>query len=429
MSLTPRHLSLRLADALAGSRVVNIVGPRQDGKSTLARDLLTSAAYVTLDDDTVLRALADDPYNQLKALSEGAAGSGLPVVIDEVQRLPGITPALKRIVDADNRRGHFVLTGSSDIFISGKAYDSLAGRVTTLTLRPFSAAEIFGAGPCRILDAVAANPQDPMPLLPPPRAYGRPDVIDLIVRGGFPEMRMLADRHRMDRCASYIDSIIERDVAAVHAVRKPDAVRRLIHQAAWRTAQELNAWGLARDLSVKYDTVSDYLDALTRLGIVLRLGAWSSAKTKREIKSPKLHFMDTGLATTLRGEDSASFGINADPTAFGALFETFVFVELEKSLPFLSKRWSLWHWRADTREIDILAEAPGRLIALFEMKASSKIAAHDFRHIAWFFKEGPGKGYRGAGFVIYLGEHILSFGPGCIALPASMLWSFPTRAR
>ncbi|ANT54414.1 DUF4143 domain-containing protein [Mesorhizobium amorphae] len=84
--------------------------------------------------------------------------------------------------------------------------------------------------------------------------------------------------------------------------------------------------------------MSDYLDALTRLGIVLRLGAWSSARAKREIKAPKLHFMDTGLATALRGEGSDSFGIDGDPSAFGALFERFIFTELEKSLPFQSNR-------------------------------------------------------------------------------------------
>lgn len=425
MPLIPRHLSARLSAALASSRVVNVVGPRQDGKSTLVRAFLESAAYVTMDDDAARRALAEDPYGQLKALSDRAKPTGLPVVIDDVQRLPEITFALKRIVDEDNRRGHFVLTGSSDIFTSGKAYDSLAGRVTTLVLRPFSAAEVFQAGPCRILDAVAADPNNPMPLLPQPRRYTRPEIIDLIVRGGFPEMRRLGDRERMNRCSSYVDSIVERDVSAIHAVRKPDVVRRLIDQAAARTAQELNAWRLAKDLGVQYPTVSAYIDALTRLGIVLRLGAWPSAKAKREIKSPKLHFLDTGLASALRGEDSESFGIAGDPTAFGALFETFVLTELEKSLPFLATHWSLWHWRADVRAIDIVAEAPGRLMALFAMKASSKIDARDFRHINWFFGEGPGKGYRGTGFVVYLGEHVLSFGQGRIAVPASILWSFP----
>jgi predicted AAA+ superfamily ATPase len=425
MTLIPRHLSTRISRALASSRVVNIVGPRQDGKSTLVRELLTSAAYVTLDDDGPRRALAEDPYGQMKALSDGARESGLPIVIDEVQRLPEITFALKRIVDDDRRRGHFLLTGSSDIFTSGKAYDSLAGRVSTLMLRPFSAAEIFEVGPCLVLDAVAAAPKAPMPLLPKPRPYGRAAAIDLVVRGGFPEICELADRDRMDRCSNYLHSIIERDLPPIHPVRKPDAVRRLISQVAAGTAQELNVLRLSRDLGIKNDTVSDYLDALTRLGIVLRLGAWSSSKAKREIKAPKLHLMDTGLAAALRGEDAGSFGIGADPTALGSLFETFVFVELEKSLPFLSTRWTLWHWRGDDREIDILAEAPGKRLALFEMKASTAVEARDFRHIDWFLSAGPGKAYHGTGFVVYLGEHLLSFGSGKVALPASMLWSFP----
>lgn len=423
MPIIPRHLSKILERTISTSRIVNVVGPRQDGKSTLVRDLMKSAAYVTLDDTTSLRALEQDPYNQLKALSRQAPAS-LPVVIDEIQRLPGLTLALKRIVDEDNRKAHFVLTGSSDIFTSGASVDSLAGRVSTLTLRPFSTAEIFGSGPCLLLDAVAAAPQDPMLLLPPPHAYDREKAIELMIRGGFPEMRELADRDRGDRYTGYVDSIIERDMSAIHAVRKPDAVRRLISQAAARTGQEFNPWTIAGQLGIKFETLTGYVDALTRLGIVLRLGAWTSSKAKREIKSPKLHLMDTGLATALRGEDASSFGPLADPGALGAVFETFVFTEIEKSLPFLSKRWSLWHWRDNYREIDIVAEAPGRLLVLFEMKASSDVSSHDFKHINWFMNEGPGTGYRGAGFVVYLGDRVLSFGSGRIALPASIFWSY-----
>lgn len=425
MSLVPRHLTEVLDRTIATSRIVNVVGPRQDGKSTLVRDLLHSAAYVTLDDETSFRALDLDPYSQIKALSRQAP-PGLPIVMDEVQRLPSLTLALKRIVDEDNRRAHFVLTGSSDIFTSGASVDSLAGRVSTLILRPFSAAEVFGSGPCLVLDAVAANPDDPVSLLPRPLGYDRSDVIDLIVRGGFPDMRDLDDRDRGDRYAGYVDSIIERDMSAIHPVRKPDAVRRLVLQAAARTGQELNPSNLARDIGVRLETLTSYIDALTRLGIVLRLGAWTSSKAKREIKSPKLHLMDTGFATALRGEDSSSFAALADPSAFGALFETFVFTEIEKSLPFLSKRWSLWHWRDNYREIDILAEAPGRRLALFEMKASSRVGPNDFRNIDWFLTQGPGSGYRGAGFVVYLGEHVVAFGPGRVALPVSMLWSYPS---
>ena len=139
--------------------------------------------------------------------------------------------------------------------------------------------------------------------------------------------------------------------------------------------------------------------------------------------------MDTGCATALRGEDTASFGFGADPVALGHVLESFVFCEFEKSLPFLNRHWELYHWRFAPREIDIVAQAPGKILALFEMKASTTVAGDDFRHLDWFLKEGPGKSYKGSGFVVYLGDQLLSFGPGLLAVPLSMLWSFPDEAR
>ena len=424
MAIIPRHLTATMETALAASRVVNLVGPRQVGKSTLARDLIASAAYITLDDDGLRAALEADPYGQLQLLSEQSRDTGLPVVVDEVQRLPEITLALKRIVDADRRPGQYLLTGSSDIFTAPKAYDSLAGRVMTLTLRPLSAAEIMGAGPCRLLDVV--DSRDVLSALPRPRPATRTDVIDLIVRGGFPEIRGLADASRMMRYASYLDSIVERDVGAIADVRKPDVLRRLIDQMAVRTGEELNVAALCDSLGARKPTVNDYLDILTRLGVIHRLGAWTASGAKREIKAPKLHFLDTGCATALRGEDSSSFGIGADADALGHVLESYVFVELEKSLPFLAKRWRLYHWRQAPREIDLIAEAPGKLLALFEMKAAARVGPDDFRHIDWFRSEGPGRAYRTVGFVVYLGDQLLSFGDGKVAIPLSMLWSFPS---
>ena len=407
MKVIPRHLATRIARALGSSRVVNIVGPRQAGKTTLVKDLVATARYVTLDDDVMRAALEADPYGQLLLFSEEAMDTGLPIVIDEVQRLPEITLALKRIVDADRRPGQYVLTGSSDIFTAGKAYDSLAGRVMTLTLRPLSAAEIAERMPCRLLDAVSDHPQDCLGSLPKPVSFTRMDAIDLMVRGGFPEIRKLDDQDRVYRYMSYLDSIVERDVSPVAEVRKPDTMRRLIDQLAVRTAEELSITALCNVLGARKETVNDYIDILSRLGIVHRLGAWTSSGGKREIRAPKLHFLDTGCATSLRGEDRGSFGLGADPVALGHLLESFVFIELEKSLSLLGKRWRLYHWRQPAREIDIVAEAPGRLLALFEIKASATVGADDFRHINWFMSEGPGKSYRGR-----------------IALPLSMLWSF-----
>jgi len=424
MRTIPRHLKTRVERALGFSRVVNIVGPRQVGKTTLARDLIPSARYVTLDDDGVRSALEADPYGQLQLLKREAEGSGRPIVIDEVQRAPGITLALKRIVDEDPRPGQFLLTGSSDIFASGATYDSLAGRVHTLTLRPLSTAEVLRAQPCLLLDVVTEHIEAPLKGIPEPLPYARDQAVDLIVRGGFPEIRHLEDTDRADRYLSYLDSIIERDVAPVAAVRKPDTLRRLMNQIASRTAQELNVSALSRTLGVRAETVNSYLDVLDRLGLVQRLGAWTAGSARREIKAPKLHFMDTGCVTAVRGEDASSFGFGADPGALGPVLETMVFAEIEKTLPYLAKRWRLYHWRMTSREIDLVAEAPGMRLALIEVKAGATAHEEDFRHIDWFLDEGPGRRYRGVGFVIHLGDQVLSFGPNRIALPMSALWSY-----
>jgi predicted AAA+ superfamily ATPase len=425
MNIIPRHLAASVSATLRTSRVINVVGPRQAGKTTLVRDMVEAAQFLNLDDETLLASLALDAYGQLSALAAETAEAGLPIVIDEVQRLPQITLALKRIVDLDQRPGQFLLTGSSDIFTTPKALDSLAGRVSTLTLRPLSAAEIMRAGPCRLLDASGDGPDSCMARLPKPAPFARPDAIDLLVRGGFPEIRRLQGAGRMARYDSYVASIVERDVAPVIAVRRPDTLRRLINQLAHRTAEELNVASLCTVLGARKETVTSYLDILSRLGIVHRLGAWTASGARKEIRSPKLHFMDTGCATALRGEDAASFGLGSDPVALGHILESFVFCELEKSLPFLKQRWELYHWRYAPREIDIVAQAPGRKLALFEMKASTSVSLDDFRHLDWFLKDGPGSAYKGTSFVVYLGDQVRSFGPARVALPLSIFWSFP----
>ncbi|MDE2496042.1 MAG: ATP-binding protein [Alphaproteobacteria bacterium] len=429
MDIIPRHLAEIVADTLRTTRVINIVGPRQTGKTTLVRDMVEAARYLDLDDETLLASLALDPYGQLHTLSVETRPTELPIVIDEVQRLPQITLALKRIVDRDRRAGQFVLTGSSNVFTTPKALDSLAGRVSTLTLHPLSAAEIMRKGPCRLLDVVGVEPSALARRLPSPASFQRSDAIDLVVRGGFPEIRPLRDRDRMGRYASYIDSIVERDVAPVAEVRRPDALRRMINQLAHRTAEELNVTSLCSALGTRKETVNTYLDVLSRLGIVHRLGAWTASGARKEVRSPKLHFMDTGCATALRGEDGKSFGVGADPVALGHILESFVFCELEKSLPFLDRHWELYHWRLAPHEVDIVAQAPGRLLALFEVKASTSVAADDFRHLDWFLTDGPGRSHKGTAFVVYLGDQTLSFGPGRLALPLSILWSFPNAER
>ncbi len=196
MSMLPRHLTARVQNALAMSRVVNVIGPRQVGKTTLVRDMITSSRYLTMDTNTVREAMEADALAQISAIHSGAA-QRLPIVLDEVQRVPDVSLALKQIVDVHSQPGQFLLTGSADIFTYSKAVDSLAGRVLTLTLRPLSSAEILRAGPARILDAALSL--SPASALPKPASYSRQDAIELMVRGGFPEIRILEGRDRSER--------------------------------------------------------------------------------------------------------------------------------------------------------------------------------------------------------------------------------------
>ncbi|HEV3156745.1 MAG TPA: ATP-binding protein [Candidatus Baltobacteraceae bacterium] len=445
-NLLKRHLARHVIDALRGSRIVNIVGPRQSGKSTLIKHQVPIAQYLTMDSDDIRIALQTDPYAQLRRLADQNKASGLPIALDEVQRVPEITLALKRIVDEDNRKGQFVLTGSADVFGLADAGDSLAGRVHTLLLRPLSAAEINNAGPCLLLDAVESGlsaimsklPQptqysrgttvdlELMAKLPRPKRYSRGTAINLMLRGGYPEIRTLGDRRRMARYNSYVDSIIVRDVPIVAPVRKPDLLRRLIDQLAARTAQELNMAKLCEAVGARKETVGAWLDTLERVCMIQRLTSWASSAAKRAVQWPKLHFLDTGCATALRNETAASFEIGADPTALGPILESFVHQELEKTLPLVGSHWRLSHWRSESAEIDLIAEGPGRRLALFETKASSSVSPADFKSMDWFLHDGPGKAYaaKSISFVVYLGDQLLTMGPGRICLPLSMFWSY-----
>ena len=417
--ILPRHLSAELQDALTWSRVVNIVGPRQAGKTTLVRDILQTGRFITLDDDTILEAIEDDPLGQLQRLTEDSAAA--PLIIDEAQRARKLPLAIKRIVDTENRPGQFVLTGSSNMFRTQHVADSLAGRMVTLTLWPMTVAETLSRGPSTLLDW-AISPTQAWADLPSAEPLTRADYIGLILKGGFPNMRRLELRPRQKTHRDYVHSIVERDVADIAPVRKPDALRRLIDQLAVRTSMELNIAELCDIVSLQRPTVVHYLDVLLRLFVLRKLGAWKSGEAGREIKNAKYHFADTGIAAALRNLSPRSFDADASPTALGGLLESFVFAELLRHAPYQSAGIRFYHWRdARGREIDILAESGNNLVAI-EVKASTSVGGRDFRHIDWFSDKGPGTTRTVTSIVFYLGPERLRFGERRYALPVSCLW-------
>ena len=241
-----------LEDAIASARVVNLIGPRQAGKTTLVRDLFGQGHFVTLDDTAILAAIDADPEGQVTSLAEDLDGT--PLIIDEAQRSRNLALAIKRIVDTNRRKGQFLLTGSSNIFTNMDVADSLAGRMRTLKLWPLSAPEIKTAPVNRLMDrAMQSAPS--LAQIADPEPTGRRGYIDLILSGGFPEIRALPPRSRQRQYRDYVDAVVDRDVADVMPVRKPDALRILIDQMAARTAQETSTSELARLIRLQRATV------------------------------------------------------------------------------------------------------------------------------------------------------------------------------
>lgn len=416
----PRHLIPELEDAIASARVVNLIGPRQVGKTTLVRDLFGNGRFITLDDAAVLAAIEADPEGQLTSLMEDLDHA--PLIIDEAQRSKKLALAIKRVVDTNRRKGQFVLTGSSNVFTTTDVADSLAGRMRTLKLWPLSVAEIKRAPVSRLMDwAMQKDPK--LGQVADPEPITRSDYIDFILEGGFPETRTLPIRSRQRQYRDYIDAVVERDVADITPVRKPDALRILIDQMATRSAQEINASELAKLTKLQRVTVEQYLDILIRLSMLTKLGAWTSGEGKREIKNPKYHFADSGIACALRRFTEDTFTIDNNPQALGGLLESFVLNELLRAVPMQDADYRLYHWRsADQREIDILIDGGSHLVCV-EVKASASVSGDDFKHLKWFSKDGPGGSRICTGIVLYLGKEKLTFGDRNFALPVSALWS------
>ena len=253
--------------------------------------------------------------------------------------------------------------------------------------------------------------------------FGRRSCIDAILAGGFPKIRTLSLRQRQRQYRDYIEAVVDRDVADVMPVRKPDALRILIDQMAARTAQEINTSEIARLTRLQRATVEQYIDILIRLSMVTKLGDWTSGDGKREIKQPKCHFVDTGMGCALRRLNEATFAVDNSLQLLGGLVKSYVVGELQRALPMQDFDFRLRHWRsADRREIDILIDG-GRHLINIEIKASATVGGEDFKHLKWFAADGPGRSRKCTGIEFYLGQEELTFGDGNSALPASALRS------
>ena len=398
----------RLVEALADTPVVLIHGPRQCGKTTLALQVgkRRGYRYYTFDDAATLAAARADITGFVARLERRA-------ILDEVQHVPELFAALKPVIDTDRRSGRFILTGSSNVLLVPRLSDSLAGRMEIFRLYPLSQVELARAKP-RFLDMLFSAAQD----FPHAGREGK-ELVERIVRGGYPVVQKRTPRRRQDWYANYVETLIQRDVRDIARVGSLAALPKLLTLAASQTARLANLSVLATGFELSRPTIHNYLTLIERLFLVEFLPPWFSNRVKRLIKTPKLHFGDTGLACSLLRCSAAE--LDHQRELLGQMLETFVFGEIAKQASAHPERIALHHLRdKDGYEVDIVLQL-GTSHAGLEIKAASSVGERDFRGLKRL-REILGARFH-TGIVLYDGDHLLPFGDRLLAVPLSALWA------
>ncbi len=359
--------------ALTDTPVVFLNGARQTGKSTLVRDLAEGerpARYLTFDDATVLAAARHDPAGFVAGL-EG------PVIIDEVQHVPDIFPALKLAVDRDRQPGRFLLTGSANILLLPRVSESLAGRMEILTLWPLSQGEIEGVED-NLIDRLFSA-QFALPHTSLKGAGTRADLLDRVTRGGYPEaLGRKTEERRREWFGSYITTILQRDVREMANIEGLTELPRALTLLATRASSLHNLADISRSIDIPQTTLKRYLTLLETTFLLSPLPAWSSNLGKRLVKAPKLALSDTGLLTYLLGADRER--LEEDSSVLGRALENFVVTELRKQSSWSKTKPQLFHFRTQSgQEVDVIMEDAGGHLVGVEVKASATVTSSDFK--------------------------------------------------
>ena len=405
----PRFLAVRLREALSDTPAVLIHGPRQCGKTTLARTVGEPRGYryVTFDDDTVREAARRDPLGFVEDLPRRT-------ILDEVQRVPEIFPSLKAAIDQRRTAGRFILTGSANVLLVPRLAESLAGRMGLLRLHPLAQCELEEKRP-RFLEALLAGSFRT-------RITERlgPALAERIVGGGYPAA--LARRTPARRRAWYRDFVetqIQRDVRDLARLHSLDALPRLLTVAASYTAQLLNVSDLAAPFQMTRQTIHDYVTVLERIFLLDRLPPWYRNRLSRIVKTSKLHMGDTGLACALLGVDAAALSGARD--RLGPLLETFVLQELRRQASWHSDAIDFFHYRdRDDFEVDIVIEHGAVAVAGVEVKAGASVTDADFRGLRKL-RAAAGRQFT-SGVVLYDGASLVRLDEDLFAVPLRLLW-------
>lgn len=365
-------------------KAVAIIGPRQSGKTTLAKYVFPEKAYVNFENPDTRLFATEDPRGFLSNYPDGA-------IFDEAQRVPALFSYLQQILDESLTNGLFIITGSNNFLLQESISQSLAGRVAYLTLLPLTLDEIG-------VQHTTCN--------------------ELLVRGAYPGLYKEAiDPNTW--YANYIRTYIERDVRLVKNINNLLTFERFVRLCAGRVGQLLNMQSLAIEVGVDAKTINTWMGILEMTFVVFRLQPYHKNFNKRLVKMPKLYFYDTGLAAALLGiENSQQLELNSFRSA---LFENFVILDLIKQRFNQAKASNLFFWRDSAgNELDILIDQTERLIPV-EIKSGQTVTPAFFKGLNYWQKLTGEEG----GYVIYGGNQMEKRSQGRTVLPYTDLAKLP----
>lgn len=374
--MIPRLAEKEIRDLAKDFKALAIVGPRQSGKTTMVRKIFENKPYVNLENPDLRLYATEDPRGFLAGYPQGA-------VLDEVQRVPHLFSYLQQILDEASENGMFILTGSNNFLLQENISQSLAGRIAYLNLLPLALSEI------------------------PDNHYS---LNEILYRGLYPALYS-TEVTPSKWYANYIRTYLDRDVRLIKNISNLLLFERFIRLCAGRVGQLLNMSNLANETGVDIKTISAWIGILEAGFVVFRLRPYYRNYNKRIVKTPKLYFYDTGLASALLGIEHAG-QLEMNPFK-GSLFENMVVVEFLKSRYNSGRSDNLYFWRDNTgNEVDLLMDQ-GTVQTAVEIKSGQTLTNDFFKGIQFWIKlTGAEKGY-----VVYGGDMVQERSNGITALP------------
>lgn len=356
-----------------GFPVVCITGPRQSGKTTLSKMAFPEKPYISLEDPDIARLAHEDPRGLLDTYKNGA-------ILDEARNVPELFRYLKTAVDKDPEPGRYIITGSRQFNLLAGITESLAGRAAFLTLHPFSLQELIKSN------------------------HAGSDPFEMLLKGFYPPLYN-RDVTPYDWYMNYIASYVERDVRSIVNVKDLMQFRTFVKMCASRIGQLLNLSALAQDCGITHNTAKSWISVLETSGIIYLLKPYHANFGKRLVKTPKLYFIDTGLACRLLGIENGE-QLFLHPNR-GNIFESYVISEMLKNRLNEGRTPELYFWRDNTgTEIDVVHE-DGKDLRSVEIKAGKTITSSYTDNLETWMR------YSGATVetcsIIYAGERCMRY--------------------